>query len=97
MDIRESSTSLEIYVNLPGVMEQDIAVNFYISTVVITVEQHEPVFSDRLYAIQSYSGRFNGNYQLPIRIPSNVKASHMSYSYSDGLLKVHIPKYYYRS
>ena len=97
VDIRESSTSLEIYVNLPGVMEQDIAVNIYISTVVITVEQHEPVFSDRLYAIQSYSGRFNGNYQLPIRIPSNVKASHMSYSYSDGLLKVHIPKYYYRS
>ena len=97
MDIRESSTSLEIYVNLPGVMEQDIAVNIYIGTVVITVEQHEPVFSDRLYAIQSYSGRFNGNYQLPIRIPSNVKASHMSYSYSDGLLKVHIPKYYYRS
>jgi len=90
VDIVESSTNVCVYINIPGVKNDTIDVDFFNNRIVVTGERKRP-FSERMSIVKNeiIYGRFERQIIIPISVTNreNVKISSKS-----GVLVITIDK-----
>ena len=90
VDIKETDAGYEVAVELPGVLEKDIAVKFADGTLTISAEKHE----DREEKKANYflSERHYGTFERSFRVADGVEADKIEANFKNGVLKVTLPK-----
>ena len=87
IDVRETADDYVVWVDLPGVKREDVAIEFEgrvltISGVRTPVETGETLRSERPY----------GSFTRTLTLPKGVDADRIAADYHDGVLELHIPK-----
>jgi HSP20 family protein len=90
VDIFEAEDELVINMDLPGVRKEDIQVNLNDSTLTISGERHleQEDRRDRYHRVERTYGQFARSFT----IPTNVNREALKAEYSDGVLRLHLPK-----
>lgn len=89
MDIAEENDRLLIRVEVPGVEEKDLKVNFEDGLLMISGEREFERKDDRNYhRIERSYGSFSRSFTLP----RNVDSNKISATYKNGILEIEIPK-----
>lgn len=86
----ETGAGYEVTVELPGILEKDIAVKFADGTLTISAEKHE----DREEKKANYflSERHYGTFERSFRVADGVEADKVEANFKNGVLKVMLPK-----
>jgi len=78
VDIVQSSTTIIVYINIPGVKNDSIDVDFFNNRIIVTGERKK-LFSERMTVVKSeiIYGRFERQISIPISVTNqeNVKIS----------------------
>ncbi|MCL4305357.1 Hsp20/alpha crystallin family protein [bacterium] len=90
VDIAENSDSYEIHAELPGMREEDITITLNNNVLTISGEKRRVVNEekDNFIRVERSYGKFERSFSLP----NNIVADRVSANYSDGVLKVALPK-----
>ena len=89
MDIAEENDRLLIRVEVPGVEEKDLKVNFEDGLLMISGERQFERKDDRNYhRIERSYGSFSRSFTLP----RNVDSNKISATYKNGMLEIEVPK-----
>ncbi len=89
MDIAEESDRLLIRVEVPGVEEKDLQVNFEDGLLMISGERQFERKEDRNYhRIERSYGSFSRSFTLP----RNVDSNKISATFKNGILEIEVPK-----
>ncbi|HXF97036.1 MAG TPA: Hsp20/alpha crystallin family protein [Gaiellaceae bacterium] len=87
LDVRETADEYLVYVDLPGVKEQDVRIEYAnqvltISGTRVPVEVGEVQRAERPY----------GSFFRSLTLPEGIEADSIVAEYTDGVLTLHIPK-----
>lgn len=89
-DVRETDGSIFVYVDLPGLKKDDIAVS--LESGVLTIHGERP-FGDRDAKDQYHRlERFYGKFSRSFRMPRTVDAGKVHATFADGVLTLELPK-----
>lgn len=89
MDIAEENDRLLVRVEVPGVDEKDLKVNFEDGLLMISGERQFERKDDRNYhRIERSYGSFSRSFTLP----RNVDSSKISATFKNGILEIEVPK-----
>lgn len=88
VDVAEGDGNIVVTAELPGVKSEDVKVTFEDNVLTIEGEKKKESESDgRTHRVERSYGRFVRSFRLPA-----VDADSISAAYSDGILKVSLPK-----
>jgi len=90
VDIIEDENSFEIHVAVPGVQKKDFNVEYVDGKLTISGERklEDKKEGRNFHSVESQYGSFSRSFYLP----EDVNADQIEANYSDGLLKIVIPK-----
>ena len=91
VDIRETSDAYAIECDLPGVEQNDIAIQ--VEDDVVSIKASRNASKDDAKDGLRYSERRFGSYERVFRLPKSVDASKATASYQNGVLSLHVPKH----
>ncbi|KAK8808403.1 hypothetical protein WA158_008304 [Blastocystis sp. Blastoise] len=92
MDIKENKDNYEVHADLPGMEKDQIDVNIKDNMITIGCERKEEKKEDDDEKHYHYSERHFGTYKRSMSIPDDIDAEHITAEYTNGVLKVTIPK-----
>lgn len=90
IDMTESETAVEVTVELPGVSHEDIDVTVSDNVLVIKGEKSLEQTDDQADA--HMVERSFGSFRRSVALPCDVAADNVKASFSDGVLKIVLPK-----
>ncbi|MCB1060275.1 MAG: Hsp20/alpha crystallin family protein [Calditrichaeota bacterium] len=90
VDIAENPDSYEIHAELPGMREEDINITLNNNVLTISGEKKREIKEekDNFVRVERSYGKFERSFSLP----NNITGDRVSANYSDGVLKVTLPK-----
>lgn len=90
VDIAENPDSYEIHAELPGMREEDINLTLNNNILTISGEKKREVQEekDNFVRVERSYGKFERSFSLP----NNILGDRVSANYSDGVLKITLPK-----
>ena len=90
LDVWETDTDLVYALDLPGLSEEEIAIEVHDDTLTITGERRRETKeqNDRFFRFE----RRYGSYSRAVGLPAGVDESAISASYVNGVLEVRVPK-----
>jgi HSP20 family protein len=90
VDVYETPAKIVLTAELPGVDEEDIDLSLYESTLTLKGERkvEKDLNQENYHVMERYYGGFCRRFTLP----SEVDGDRISANFSDGVLKVSIPK-----
>ena len=90
LDVWETDTDLVYALDLPGLAEDEIAIEVHDDTLTITGERRRETKeqNDRFFRFE----RRYGSYSRAVGLPAGVDESAISASYVNGVLEVRVPK-----
>lgn len=90
VDVVETDNEFEVTVDLPGLKAEDFEVEFENGSLVIRGEKKEEKEErgKTYHRIERYTGEF----RRMIPLPSTVDTEHTEAEYTDGVLRVRVPK-----
>jgi HSP20 family protein len=90
LDVWETGDEVVFALDLPGIPEQDIAIDFEDGALTISAqrERTNEISEDRLYR---YERRF-GSFSRTIGLPQGVTEGQVKADYKDGVLEIHVAK-----
>jgi len=90
VDVYEKDDALEITAELPGVNEQDVEVHVEGGVLTIRGEKkhEEETKKENYYRLE----RSYGSFQRSFTLPTSVKSDSIEATFTNGVLKLHIPK-----
>lgn len=90
VDIVETPTGLQAYVELAGVREQDIQLSLHNGTLLIFGEKY-PHNREEWRQSRYLAERAFGSFRRSINLPYGLDEDNATASFEDGVLTVHIP------
>ena len=90
MDMRESDMEYELNVDAPGMEKDDFTINT--ENNLLTIEGKRKEDKEGVNSKYHFRERHFGEFRREISLPSNVKIDSIHATYTDGVLKVVIPK-----
>ena len=90
MDVWETDGEIVYALDLPGIPEDDISIDFEDGSLTVTAERKrkQEVSDDKLYRFERRFGTYSRTFGLPQGVTENdIKAE-----YHDGVLEVHVAK-----
>lgn len=89
-DLSETDEAYELEVDLPGLKRDDVAVDYSSGMLTISGERSDEREDKR----RGYhlSERSYGSFRRGFRVPDNVEPDRIEARFTDGVLKVHLPK-----
>lgn len=90
MDARETDTSVELSVELPGIEEKNVDVSVSGNMLTIKGEKKSEVSEEK--GDTQYSERRYGAFRRTLELPSGVDASKIQAKLANGVLTVSVPK-----
>jgi HSP20 family protein len=90
LDVWETENEVVYALDLPGIPEQDISLEFEDGALTISAERERKneVSEEKLYR---YERRF-GSYSRTIGLPQGVTEDQIKADYNDGVLEIHVTK-----
>jgi HSP20 family protein len=90
MDLAETDEELVLTADLPGMSEEDIAIEVKDNVLAITGERKD----ERKESARGFhrAERSFGRFSRTLALPRGVDAQHVSAKFDQGVLEVHIPK-----
>lgn len=90
VDVHESNDAFTIEMELPGVKKEDVRLNYQEGTLSISGErkQENETTERNSHRIERVYGRFSRSFHFP----TAVDGDRIQASFSDGVLKVEVPK-----
>ncbi|MCC6476424.1 Hsp20/alpha crystallin family protein [bacterium] len=90
VDIAENPDSYEIHSELPGMKEEDVQITLNHNVLTISGEKRREIKEekDNFVRVERNYGKFERSFSLP----NNVLPDRVSANYSDGVLKITLPK-----
>lgn len=90
VDIAENPDSYEIHAELPGMREEDINITLNNNVLTVSGEKKREVKEekDNFVRVERSYGKFERSFSLP----NNITAERVAANYSDGVLKITLPK-----
>src|SRR5919201_39043 len=90
LDVWETENEVVYALDLPGIPERDIAIDFEEGTLTVSAERERTHASsdDKLYR---YERRF-GSFSRTIGLPQGVTEDQIKADYKDGVLEIHVAK-----
>jgi HSP20 family protein len=90
VDVQEDNDSFYVYAELPGMSKENIDISLHDGTLSICGERKQ----DKRYenAEMLRSERFLGRFQRTFSLPAPVNAGKVKATYTDGILRVTLPK-----
>lgn len=90
VDIKENDNAITVNAELPGMKKEDINISVENGVLTISGErsQEKKEESEKYHRVERSYGSFRRSFALP----ENVKEADIKASYSDGVLKVDVPK-----
>lgn len=88
-DIVEEDSSFSIYLDIPGMNEEDIDIKFENSTLIVKGERKPEKFDKSRFG---RSERIFGKFVRTWTVPTNLDAEQISAEYSRGVLKITLQK-----
>ena len=90
VEASHTQDNYEICIELPGVAEEDIAINVNRDMLTVSGEKR---FSRREEGRDFFFSEFSyGKFQRSFRLPEDVDVDHVKATYTDGVLSIAIPK-----
>lgn len=89
-DIDETDTHYLLKFDLPGVKREDIKVEFQENLLTVSGERKEE--REEKKANRTRSESFFGSFERSFTLPRTIKAEQIEASYTDGVLKLSVPK-----
>lgn len=95
MDMRETDTSFETLVNVPGVEKEDIDISIEEDVLTVSVEQHNNKSKDGEQDGVKYHWKERGFSKVSrsIKLPGHVDRAGIKATTKDGVLEIHLPKH----
>ena len=90
LDLSESDTQFELYLDLPGVAEEDLEIEFQDGHLSISGKREG--LSDEADQSWHRVERRRGNFRRVIRLGDEVETEGIEAEYTDGVLKIVAPK-----
>src|SRR5919197_4495636 len=90
LDVWETENEIVYALDLPGIPEDDISIEFEDGSLAVTAERErkQEVSDDKLYRFERHFGTYSRTFGLPQGVTENdIKAE-----YRDGVLEVHVSK-----
>ena len=90
VDIAENPDSYEIHAELPGMREEDINLTLNNNVLTISGEKKREINEekDNFVRVERSYGKFERSFSLP----NNIVTDRVAANYSDGVLKITLPK-----
>jgi len=90
VDVGDTEKELTIYAELPGVVKEDVNIEFHEDVLTISGKKNhvKKDESEKYYMVE----RAFGNFSRSFRLPRGVDANNISASFKDGVLEILIPK-----
>ncbi len=89
-DVKETDTAVFIYVELPGLLKEDVDVS--LEAGVLTVSGERRFVKDDTKESYRRLERFYGKFSRSFRLPRTVEAGKVKATFADGLLALELPK-----
>ena len=90
MDLVETDDQFVLRADLPGLSEDDVAIEFDDGTLTVSGERKHEFEGESGKTFRSE--RYFGKFQRSVTLPAMVDSSKISASYKDGILSVTLPK-----
>ena len=90
VDILESGDAYLIRVELPGLKQEDIHLEFREGMITLSGERKVEVPADGVEYVRAE--RTVGSFSRKFSLPSTIKQEDIQAAYRDGILEIHIPK-----
>jgi HSP20 family protein len=90
VDVAETDSEFVITADLPGIVKDDVAINFEDDTLTITGERKQDSSdeSTNYYRTERVHGRFSRSFTFP----KGIKIDKISAKFDNGVLHVNVPK-----
>lgn len=89
VDIIDHENEIEVQAELPGVKKEDLEVSIHNQTITIRATTKEEKKEEGKYFRREIS---RGEFQRALSLPDNVDSDNCKASFTDGILKVTMPK-----
>ena len=91
VDTYETASTVEIVVDLAGVDEDDVEVQFFED--VLVVSGRRPLPPSQEGAVYQTAGIRRGPFQVEVPLPTSVDAERVEARYDRGLIRISLPKH----
>lgn len=94
VDIYETETAFVVEADLPGVHQENVDIQFDRNTLTVSGTRAATLPSrDKATQLRVFSAeRLSGGFSRSIRLPEHVDAEKISATFTDGVLKITVPK-----
>ncbi len=89
INIAESSSGFEIELSVPGMTKEDFKINLESNVLTISSEKENKEEESRNYLRREF---FSGTFSRSFTLPKNVDIELIKAVYTEGILKVNLPK-----
>jgi len=91
MDVTETSTSIDVLMDIPGVNKNDITIAIHKNNELVVSAHKEGIYMEEGKKLKKIE-RFNGNITRTLNLPEYAELDKMEATYNDGVLFIKIPK-----
>jgi HSP20 family protein len=91
-DLVEGKNEIVVQVNIPGMDEKDLSVSLFGNNLIVMGERKEEKEEKDKEKHYHCKERRTGSFQRIITLPVTVDSKKISAEYTNGVLKVHLPK-----